>query len=99
MSVRNGVLRLEYSSNGVLSAMKRWIYNDSRHVTMTYVQNILLNALDKKVQARYMKDALQGLNALKVTYSDDVTVVARLTVLEEKVEEYINGESPEELRR
>lgn len=99
LSVRNGVLRLEYSSSGMYSAVKRWLYNDSRHVTMTYVQNILLNALDKKVQSRYMREALQGLNALKVTYADDVTVVARLTVLEEKIEDYINGETPEELRR
>lgn len=99
LSVRNGVLQLEYSSSGLVSAIKRWLYSDSRHVTMTYVQNILLNALDRRVQPRYLREALQGLNSLKVTYADDVTVVARLTVLEEKIEDYVNGETPEELRR
>lgn len=101
LSVRNGVLHLEYSSSGIMSAIKRWLYSDSRHVTMTYVQNIILNALDRGVQSKYLREALQGLNALKVTYSEDVTVVARLTVLEEKIQEYItrDGETPEELRR
>ena len=46
-----------------------------------------------------MGEALQGLNALKVTYAEDVTIVARLTVLEEKIQDYLDGETPEELRR
>ena len=100
VSVRDGVLKLEYSSNGLWSAVKRWMFSDSRQVTMTYIQNIILNALDRKIQSRYLTEAMQGLNSLKVTYSKDVTVVARLTVLEEKVQEYLsNGENPEELRR
>lgn len=89
VSVRDGVLRIEYSSNGVWSAIKRWVFNDSRHVTMTYIQNIILNALDKKVANRHLDAALHGMNALKVTYSGDVTVVARLIVLEEKIQDYL----------
>ena len=100
VSVRDGVLRLEYSSSGLWSAVKRWVFSDSRHVTMTYIQNIILNALDRKIQPRYLSEAMHGLNSLKVTYSKDVSVVARLTVLEEKVEEYLkNGEYTENLRR
>lgn len=89
LSVRNGVLHLEMYSSGLWSALKRRFFNDSRHITMTYVQNIILNALDKEVRVKYLNESLNGLNALKVTYSDDVTVVARLTVLEEKIQEYI----------
>jgi hypothetical protein len=99
LSVYNGVLRLEQSPKGVVAAIRRWLNSDSRHVTLTYIQNILLNGLVKKVPRKYMEESLQGLNALKVTYSEDVTVVARLTVLEEKVQEYIiNGENSKELR-
>ncbi len=99
LSVRDGVLRLEHSSTGIVAAMKRWLYNDSRHVTLTYVQNIILNGLDKRAPVKYLKEALEGLNSLKVTYSEDVTIVARLTVLEEKIQDYLDGETPEELRR
>ena len=101
VSVRDGVLRLEYSSSGVWSAVKRWIFNDSRQVTMTYIQNIVLNALDRKVPTKYLEEALQGLNALKVTYSKDVTVVARLKVLEENIQDYLkpDGKSVEDIRR
>jgi hypothetical protein len=100
VSVRDGVLKLEYSSNGLWSAVKRWMFSDSRQVTMTYIQNIILNALDRKIQSRYLTEAMQGLNSLKVTYSKDVTVVARLTVLEEKIQEYLkDGEPSENIRR
>lgn len=100
VSVRDGVLRLEYSSSGIWSAVKRWLFNDSRHVTLTYIQNIILNAMDKRVHERYIEESLQGLNALKVTYSNDVTVVARLTVLEEKIQEYLksHGKFAEDVR-
>lgn len=98
--VRDGVLRLERHSSGLLSAFKRWLSGDSRYITMTYIQNVILNALDRSTDVKYLEEALSGLNALKVTYSDDVTVVARLTVLEEKIQLYIkrNGKNPEGVR-
>lgn len=100
VSVYNGVLKLEQSPRGIMAAIRRWLNSDSRHVTLTYVQNIILNGLDKKAPRKYMEESLQGLNALKVTYSEDVTVVARLTVLEEKIQEYLlDGENHKELRR
>jgi hypothetical protein len=98
VSVRDGVLRLETYS-GLWSSLKRWLTNDSRHVTLTYIQNIILNAIDRKVQAKALYEALSGMNALKVTYATDVAVVARLTVLEEKIEDYlgVNGYHPRAL--
>ena len=91
LSVYNGVLRLEQSPRGLIAAIRRWLNSDSRHVTLTYVQNIILNGIDKRVPHKYMEESLEGLNSLKVTYSDDVTIVARLTVLEEKVQEYLSN--------
>lgn len=93
ISVRDGILHLDISPPGVWTSIRRWLFSDSRHVTMIYVQNIILNALDRRVHPRHLEETLHGLNALKVTYTEDVSVVAKLTVLEEKVMEYLKTKS------
>ena len=94
ISVRDGVLQLDMSPPGVWTSIRRWLFNDSRHVTMIYVQNIILNALDRRVQPKHLEETLHGLNALKVTYTEDVAIVAKLTVLEEKVMDHIKMKTP-----
>jgi hypothetical protein len=89
ISVRDGVLQLDMSPPGVWTSIRRWLFNDSRHVTMIYIQNIILNALDRRVHPKHLEETLHGLNALKVTYTEDVAIVAKLTVLEEKVMDHI----------
>ena len=89
ISVRDGILHLEMSPPGMWTSVRRWLFSDSRHVTMIYIQNIILNALDRRVHHKHLEETLHGLNALKVTYTEDVAIVAKLTVLEEKVMDHI----------
>jgi len=99
--VRNGLLTLEPKSTGVLVAIKRWIHNDSRQVTIHYVKNIITTGLDvirihddlvilDKLKAS-LYSATVGLKCLGVTYSDDAVVTATVEVLTERIESIKNS--------
>ena len=94
--VRNGLLTLEPNSTGVVVAIKRWIHNDNRQVTIHYVKNIIITGLDvirihsdtvilDKLKAS-LWSAAAGLKCLGVTYSDDAFVTATVEVLTERIE-------------
>ena len=94
--VRNGLLTLEPKSTGVVVAIKRWIHNDSRQVTIHYVKNIISTGLDvlrihgDSVILDKLKNSLYsataGLKCLGVTYNDDAAVTATVEVLTERIE-------------
>lgn len=91
VSIHNGLLTIDTNSKGFLSAVKRWFNNDNRIATVYYVKNIVDNALHVK-DARVFESlsyALNGINALTVTYSCDFTTVAKLKVIEEKIKEHL----------
>ena len=91
--IRNGLINIEGKSQGAWAAFSRWIHGDNRTITMSYIRNIVNNALEiRKSHPHMWKDvdeglihALNGLTALEVTYTEDAGVVAALEVLKEKV--------------
>jgi spore germination protein GerM len=101
VSIHNGLLEIETQSRGFFTALKRWFNNDNRGNTIHYVKNMVNNALnvrDAKV-TEALQDALQGINALSVTYSEDATVVANLKFLQEKIKDHIRTVNSNEIDR
>lgn len=94
--VRNGLLTLEPRSTGLVVAIKRWIHNDNRQVTIQYVKNIITSGLDvlrihgdptiiEKLKQGIIAATI-GLNCLSITYSEDATVTATVEVLIERID-------------
>jgi hypothetical protein len=91
--IRNGLINIEGQSQGVWAALSRWIHGDNRTITMSYIRNIVHNALEiRRTHPHLWKDvdeglshALNGITALEVTYTEDAGVVAALEVLKEKI--------------
>jgi hypothetical protein len=93
--VRNGLLSLEPTSNGVQTAMRRWLNNDSRQSTLAYIKNVVNNALDVcnlltdhetilKISNALNESSL-GLGSLSVTYEIDVPIVATIQVMQDRI--------------
>ena len=91
--VRNGLLTLEYRSNGIIPAIKRAIYGDNRELTVRYIRHVIHNAISivKTVKnhddvVKSICEAVTGLKRLEVTYSADVAIVSAIQVLVERIE-------------
>ena len=98
LRVRSGHLDVHDSGN-VLTSVMRWIRNDNRQTSLTYISNIINRGINEKCDKKSLQEALLGLNALKVTYATDINIVARILVLEEKIQYYIkHGKCVEKLQ-
>ena len=93
--VRNGLLSLETNSSGIKVAVRRWLNNDNRNTTLSYIKNVLNNSLDiikihsdentkNKIKAA-LADCITGLSSLAVTYSNDAGISATVVVMQERV--------------
>jgi len=93
--VRNGLLSLEPTSTGLHVAVRRWINNDSRQSTLSYIKNVVNNALDvcnmltdHDIIAKIIKslnECSTGLGSLAVTYEMDVPIVATIQVMQDRI--------------
>ena len=99
VSVRNGLLNIDDRKRGVISGLVRWLNNDNRYNTLSYIRNIVNNALEissKYPEHKPMIDdglarAVTGLTSLSVTYSDDASVSATIDVMKERIINYKNN--------
>jgi hypothetical protein len=99
VSVRNGFLNIDDRRFGAFSGFIRWMNNDNRQNTLSYIRNVVNNALaiactnpDNKSRVDDgLAKAVIGLSALSVTYSDDAAVSAVLSVMKERIINYTSG--------
>jgi hypothetical protein len=93
--VRDGLIHIEAKSSGVISSLKRWLHGDNRFTTLSYIKNVVNNALDlcKVCSEQDLKDALGesivGLSSLAVTYGNDAATLATNEVLQERIKKNI----------
>ena len=105
--VRNGLLSLEIKSSGIRVAFRRWVNNDNRNTTISYVKNVINNALDiinihtdHKTILKIKKSLIEcitGLSRLAVTYDSDAGVTATISVMQDRIRTHteagIDGEN------
>lgn len=88
VKVRDGLLSLEVQSTGVLAGIRRWINKDNRLTTLRYIRNTVIQAMtltdDRVNQA--LKEAMNGLNCLTITYGDDAGVTAAIDVIKDRIQ-------------
>lgn len=100
LCIRNGFIHV---NNRIFEFLFRWINNDNRHSSITYISNTINNALKMQKTdhlVNTLREALKGLDALKVTYATDVCIVAKITVLEEKINKHIeNGKCSKNIQQ
>lgn len=93
--VRNGLLSLETKSSGIKVAFRRWMNNDNRNTTLSYIKNIINNSLDiikihtdentKNKIKTALADCITGLSSLAVTYSNDAGISATIVVMQDRI--------------
>ena len=101
--VRDGIIILEIKSTGFMSAIRRWIHRDNRMKAISYIQNVVNHGIEitkthtdeqtvNKIKSA-IKDCIIGIKSLGVTYNNDAATMARITVLEERINSSINDTS------
>jgi len=94
--VRDGLIHIEPKSSGVISSLKRWIHGDNRFTTLSYIKNVVNNALDlcKVCNEQDLREALNesivGLSSLAVTYGTDAATLATIEVLQDRIKKNIS---------
>lgn len=93
--VRNGLLSLETKSSGLKVALRRWLNNDNRNTTLSYIKNVINNSLDiikihsdegtKNKIKTALADCITGLSSLAVTYSNDAGISATIVVMQDRI--------------
>lgn len=89
--IRDGLIFLEPNSYGALTGLRRWLNHDNRVTTVRYIRNIINQALitcekeDSEALKSGLREAIKGIDSLCVTYGDDATTLASLTVIKEKI--------------
>ena len=93
--VRNGLLSLETKSSGIKVALRRWLNNDNRNTTLSYIKNVINNSLDiikihndentKSKIKTALSDCITGLSSLAVTYSNDAGISATVVVMQDRI--------------
>ncbi len=92
--IRDGLIFLEPHSSGVAVGIRRWINRDNRVSTLRYIRNVINQGLamyEKEPTDTLKKgltEATKGIDSLCVTYGDDATTLASLTILKDKVTDY-----------
>lgn len=87
VKVRDGLLSLEVYSTGVMTGLRRWINRDNRLTTLRYIRNTVIQAMtlsDERV-THALKEAMNGLNCLAITYGDDAGVTAAIDVIKDRI--------------
>jgi hypothetical protein len=93
--IRDGRIAIEKQGHPISQALRRWIYNDSRRLSIMQINTVITQSLQACQDARNEHDkdwviqqfnkhfvnVLVGLGNLKKTYGDDSAVVARLNVM------------------
>ncbi len=101
VKVRDGLLSLEVHSTGIMTGVRRWINKDNRLTTLRYIRNTVIQAItlnDIRVKGA-LKEAVNGLNCLSITYGDDAGVTAAIDVIKDRIKSYdilLVGSNPEE---
>jgi hypothetical protein len=89
--IRDGLIFLEPNSYGAVTGLRRWLNRDNRVTTVRYIRNIINHALAtyQKEPSESLKaglaEAVKGIDSLCVTYGDDATTLASLTIIKEKI--------------
>ena len=89
--IRDGLIFLEPNSYGAVTGFRRWLNRDNRVTTVRYIRNIINQALvtHQKEPSEALKDGLdnaaKGIESLCVTYGDDATTLASLTIIRDKI--------------
>ena len=89
--IRDGLIFLEYHSSGVAVGIRRWINRDNRVTTIRYIKNVINQGLathekePNDTLKKGLEGAIRGIDNLCVTYGDDATTLASLTVLKDKI--------------
>jgi nucleoid-associated protein YejK len=95
LCVRDGRISIEKKSHPMTIALRRFFNNDNRRLTMMQINSIISQSLQACKDIRndpeklwateqfcnHFSNVLAGLKNLKMTYSDDSAVVARLNVI------------------
>ena len=98
--IRDGRISIEKKTHPVTLAMRRWINNDGRRITIMQINSIISQSLQvckenrEKIWTisqfyRHFINVLRGLQNMKKTYSDDSAIVARLNVISSLLEEEV----------
>lgn len=104
LCVRDGHIAIEQRTHPVKIAVRRWYHNDSRRTMIMEINKIVSQSLStcKDLQndtekqwhleqfKKHFSNIKLGLDNLKRTYHDDATIVARLDVLNDMLEEEVN---------
>lgn len=88
VKVRDGLLSLEVYSTGLVTGLRRWINRDNRLTTLRYVRNTMIQAMtltDERI-TQALKEALNGLNCLSITYGDDAGFTAAIDVIKDRIQ-------------
>ena len=96
VSVRNGLLNIDVRKRGVFNGIVRWLHNDNRYSTLSYIRNVVNNAIEIASKSPEHKEhiddglskAVTGLSALSVTYTDDAAIAASINVMKDRIESY-----------
>ena len=92
--------QLKKKSHPIKLAMRRWINNDGRRITIMQINTIINQSLQACKENRdkswvvsqfhkHFQNVLIGLENIKITYKEDSAVVARLNVIGALLEEEI----------
>lgn len=86
------------TNNTVLLPFKRLYYGDSRYTaiqdinniinnTMEYIKEIEINSFDIKIKQllHALENTMIGINNLKITYSNDITISSKIDILLQKI--------------
>lgn len=98
--IRDGRISIEKKSHPMKLAMRRWINNDGRRITIMQINTIINQSLQTCKESKdkpwitsqfykHFKSVLLGLENIKITYKDDSAIVARLNVIGALLEEEI----------
>ena len=93
--IRDGHITIEHKSHPIKTAMRRWINNDSRRLSIMQINSIITKSLQVCSESRndsekfwvieqfynHFTNVIDGLSNLKKTYSDDSSIVARINVI------------------
>ena len=93
VSVQGPILSLEYYSY-IPEFIRRWFKKDGREKTINQIKFYIDNAIkiDNNQKHRIINELEQskkGIENLKVTYNDDVTIIAKIDIILEHIDEYI----------
>merc|ERR1711907_457949 len=69
---------------------KRWFNNDGRHTTIEYIKSIVDSTLLQRFLLE-MTNACKGLDNLKITYANDISIVSAIEISKEKLQMRIEG--------